>query len=45
MFAALKKLGNESDIDYPETVVADWFTFIKVTGLRVAKYACRLNPR
>ncbi len=38
MFAALKKLGNKSDIDSPETVVAGWFTFIRVTGLQVAEY-------
>ncbi len=25
--------------DSPEAVVADWFTFIRVTGLQVAKYA------
>jgi hypothetical protein len=39
IFAALKTLGNKSDIDSPEIVVADWFTFIRVTGLQVAKYA------
>ena len=39
MFAALKKLGNKSDINSSETVVADWFAFIRVIGLRVAKYA------
>jgi hypothetical protein len=39
MFAALKRLGNISDIDSPETVIADWFTFIRVTGLQVAEYA------
>jgi hypothetical protein len=39
MFAALKTLSNKSDINSPETVVADWFTFIRVTGLQVAKYA------
>jgi hypothetical protein len=39
MFAALKKLSNKSDINSPENVVADWFTFIRVTGLQVAKYA------
>jgi hypothetical protein len=35
----MQKLGNESNIDSPEAVVADWFTFIRVTGLRVAEYA------
>ncbi len=39
MCAALKTLGNESDINSPETVVTDWFTFIRVTGLQVAKHA------
>ncbi len=39
MFAALKTLGNESDINSPETAIAEVFTFIRVTGLRVAKYA------
>jgi hypothetical protein len=39
MFAALKTLGNKSDINSPETVIADWFTFIRVTGLQVAEYA------
>ncbi len=39
MFAAYKKLGNESDFGSPEFVVADWFTFIRVTGLQVAEYA------
>jgi hypothetical protein len=39
MFAALKTLRNKSDIDSPESVAAGWFTFIKVTGLQVTKYA------
>ncbi len=38
-FVALKMLGNKSDINSPETAVADWFNFIRVTGLRVVKYA------
>jgi hypothetical protein len=45
MFAALKTLGNKSDINSPETVVTDWFTFIRVTGLRVAKYAQQTESR
>jgi hypothetical protein len=39
MFATLKMLGNESDIDSPETVITNWFTFIRVNGIRVIKYA------
>jgi hypothetical protein len=33
MFATLKTLSKESDINSPETEVAGWFTFIRVTGL------------
>jgi hypothetical protein len=33
MFAALKNIGDKSAIDSLETVVADWFIFIRVTGL------------
>jgi hypothetical protein len=45
MFAALKKLGNESDINSPETVVADWFTFIRVTDYELPSTHNRPNPR
>ncbi len=35
----MQKLGNELNIDSPEAVVADQFTFIRVTGLQVAEHA------
>ena len=39
MFAALLELAKKSQVDSIETVVADWFTFIRITGLRCAEYA------
>jgi hypothetical protein len=39
IFAALNKLGNKSDINTPEPVVADSFTFIRVIGFQVTEYA------
>jgi hypothetical protein len=45
MFAALKNLGNKSDINSPETVVREWFNFIRVTGLRVVEYAQQTKSR
>ena len=38
-FAALLDLAKKSTVDSIEAVVADWFTFIRITGLRCAEYA------
>jgi hypothetical protein len=32
-------LAKKSTVDSIEAVVADWFTFIRITGLRCAEYA------
>jgi hypothetical protein len=39
MFAALCNLANKISSDLLEAVVADWFKFIRITGLRCAEYA------
>jgi hypothetical protein len=39
IFAALLELGAKSATDSLEAVVLDWFTFIRITGLRCAEYA------
>ena len=39
MFAALCHLANNASADSLEAVVADWFKFIRITGLRCAEYA------
>jgi hypothetical protein len=39
MFAALCDLANNASADSLEAVVADWFKFIRITGLRCAEYA------
>jgi hypothetical protein len=39
MFAALLDLAKKSTADSIEVVVADWFIFIRITGLRCAEYA------
>ncbi len=39
MFSALLNLVKRLPVDSVETVVADWFTFIRITGLRCAEYA------
>jgi hypothetical protein len=39
MFTALHDLGKKLPVDSVEAVVADWFTFIRITGLRCAEYA------
>jgi hypothetical protein len=39
IFAALLELGVKSATDSLKAVVADWFTFIRITGLRCAEYA------
>jgi hypothetical protein len=39
MFAALLDLAKNSAVDSVEAVVSDWFTFIRITGLRCAEYA------
>jgi hypothetical protein len=38
-FAALLDLAKKSTVDSIEAVIADWFTFIRITGLRCAEYA------
>jgi hypothetical protein len=37
MFATLPRTAKKSPIDSLEPVVADWFTFIRITGLRCAE--------
>jgi hypothetical protein len=39
IFAALCNLANKTSANLLETVVADWFKFIRITGLRCAEYA------
>jgi hypothetical protein len=39
MFAALCDQANNASADSLEVVVADWFKFIRITGLRCAEYA------
>jgi hypothetical protein len=39
MFVALCHLANNASADSLEAVVADWFKFIRITGLRCAEYA------
>jgi hypothetical protein len=39
IFAALLELGAKSATNSLEAVVADWFTFIRITGLQCAEYA------
>ena len=39
MYSTLLDLAKESDIDSLESVVADWFTLIRITGLRCSEYA------
>ncbi len=39
MFTALLDQAKELSADSLETVLADWFTPIRITGLRCAEYA------
>ena len=39
MFAALLDLAKKTAVDSVKAVVSDWFTFIRITGLRCAEYA------
>ena len=39
MFTALLEFTKKSPVNSIEAVVADWFTFIRITGLRCAQYA------
>jgi hypothetical protein len=39
MFSTLLELAKKLPVDLLVTVVADWFTFIRITGLRCAEYA------
>ncbi len=39
MFAALCDQANNASANLLEVVVADWFKFIRITGLRCAEYA------
>jgi hypothetical protein len=39
IFAALLELGAKSATNSLKAVVADWFTFIRITGLRCLEYA------
>jgi hypothetical protein len=39
MFAALCNQANNASADSLEVVVADWFKFIRITGLRCGEYA------
>ena len=42
-FAALLELGAKSATDSLEVVVADWFTFIRITGLQCAEYTQKMQ--
>jgi hypothetical protein len=39
IFAALCDLPNKASANLLEAVVADWFKFIRITGMRCAEYA------
>jgi hypothetical protein len=39
MFTALLDLAKKSPVNSVEAVIADWFTFIRITGLCCAEYA------
>jgi hypothetical protein len=39
MYPAMLDLAMKSPVNSLETVVADWFTLIRITGLRCAEYA------
>ena len=43
MFAALFDLAKKSAVDSVKAVVSDWFTFIRITGLRCAEYAQKMQ--
>ncbi len=43
MFAALCNLANKTSANLLEAVVADWFKFIRITGLRCAEYAQKIQ--
>jgi hypothetical protein len=44
IYSALLDLAKESDINSLESVVADWFTLIRITGLRCSEYAQKSQP-
>jgi hypothetical protein len=39
IYSALLDQASKSPLDSLETVVADWFTLIRITGLHCAEYA------
>ncbi len=43
MFATLLRMVKNSPVYSLETVVADWFTLIRITGLRCAEYQQKKN--
>ncbi len=43
IFAALLELGAKSATNSLEAVVADWFTFIRITGLQCMEYAQKMQ--
>ena len=43
MFTALLKLAKKSPVDSIEAVIADWFTFIRITGLCCTEYAQKMQ--
>jgi hypothetical protein len=43
MFAALCDLANKASANLLEADVADWFKFIRITGLRCVEYAQKHN--
>ncbi len=45
LFAELLQHGAKSATDSLEAVVTDWFTFIRVTGLRLAEYAQKTKSK
>jgi hypothetical protein len=45
MYSALLDLAKKSDVDLLETVVADWFTLIRITGPRFSEYAQKTQSK
>jgi hypothetical protein len=39
IYSALLDLAKKSDVDLLETVIADWFRLIRITGLHCSEYA------
>jgi hypothetical protein len=44
MYSAMLDMAKKSPIDSLKTVIADWFTLIRIKGLRCAEYAQKTQP-